>query len=301
MKKNPVLFLTGLSFTLLYLSLVADVCAENGQATSADSYVQKYAHTVYRLIHLPSGATFKIKTLGRKEFYSLLNKRTISMSEYNAIIKRFPDELTLRERETYMPFFNVLIVTSVVDPGMCLDDEEGKLPVRMLTPDDFDYVIEEIAPRQGGLSKDRAKTPVKLGLNKADTNLSITRLILDPEEYELKSIAVKGVVTGLMPEIVISGGERKVILQRFYLSDSRNSILVFWFCKEGQRLRLRAGTIEKIVSDYKDGDPRKVNIRRGKFTTKLIPQPVILGHSDNLHSIRKAWMQKIHETVDDYQ
>jgi len=131
--------------------------------------------------------------------------------------------------------------------------------------------------------------------------LSITRLILDTEEYELKSIAVKGVVTGLMPEIVISGGERKVILQRFYLSDSRNSILVFWFCKEGQRLRLRAGTIEKIVSDYKDGDPRKVNIRRGKFTTKLIPQPVILGHSDNLHSIRKAWMQKIHETVDDYQ
>ena len=296
MKKNDPLFLATFCYLFFNLVLVASVFADASQITTPNEYKQKYYNPRFRILSLPSGAIFKIKDIEKKEFLRLLKKYDIPISEYNDMSSDYFNDINLRETKC-KPFLYALIVKSVVNPNLCIEDEKDKLQVGMLTPDDFDYLCIEIGKYQKGISKTHPKPDLK----NIDAKLVISDLILFPEKHEGKTIDIKGIVTHEMKEIIISGGEREIIFQRFYLSDGRNTILVFWFCKEHERLELKPGILDKLFGNKKDGDLWEVKIRRGKFTTTLIPKPVIIGHSESLYRIKDLWVQKVNETLADYQ
>ncbi len=297
MKKNIVLLLTGICYIFLNLSLFSSAFADTAQTTNPDEYKQKYSNSQSRILHLPSGAIFKIKDIKKKEFVRLLKKYDILISEYKVMISDYFHEIKLKRKNKFKPFLYELIVKSVEKPSLCIEDEEGKLQVGILIPDDFDYLCKEIGKYPKGISKTQSKSNLK----QMDTKLVITDLILSPERYEGKHIDITGVVTKEMKELIISYGERKIIFQRFYLSDGLNTILVFWFSKENERLRLKPGSFSRLFGNRKDANPWKVKVRRGKFTTKLIPRPIIIGHSESLSRIKDSWIQKIHGTLDDYR
>jgi len=297
MRKNIVLLLTSIFYIFVNLSLVASVFAGTAQTTNPDEYKEQYSNSQSRIVHLPSGAIFKIKDIEKKEFMRLLKKYDILISEYNVMISDHFYETRLKRKNKFKPFLYELIVKSVEEPSLCIEDEEDKLQVGILIPDDFDYLCKEIEKYTKGISKTQRKSDLK----QMDTKLVITDLILSPERYEGKTIDITGVVTHEMKELIISYGERKIIFQRFCLSDRLNTILVFWFCKESERLKLKPGSFSRLFGNRKDDNPWKVKVRRGKFTTILIPRPVIIGHSESLYRIKDSWIQKIHGTLDDYR
>ena len=296
MKKNNSLFLATFCYLFFNLALVTSVFADASQITSPNEYKQKYYNSKCRIVRLPSGAIFKIKDIEKKEFLRLLKKHNISISEYNDISFDYSNETNLKEKK-FRLLLSELIVKSVENPNLCIEDEQDKLQVGMLRPDDFDYLCREIEKNPTWVSKTHP-SPV---LKKINTKLVISDLIMFPKKYEGKTIDIKGIVTHEMKEIIISGGERKIILQRFYLSDGLNTILVFWFSKESKRLDLKSGILLASFENKKVGDHWEAKVRRGKFTTTLIPRPVIIGYCEPLDRIKALWVQKIHETLADYQ
>lgn len=301
MKKNTKLFLAGLCCIALHLSSSAYVLAGTGSATTSDEYIKEFSHiTQQRTVRLPSGATFRLNVINEKEFHRMLKEFEISIPELNDMVDRDFGEMPGKEKDKYIDFRNKLIVKYVENPKMCIEDEEGKLPIRILTPDDFDYLLRELTVFPDVIQAVTPEISVKTEQKKKN-RLSVTNLILSPEKYEGKKVNLKGVVSRTLKEITISGGERKVIFQRFYLFDNRNTILVFWFSKEKNKLSLKPTSLGSMLLDLEEDDPWIVYIRKGTFTTKLISQPVIIGHCRDLSNIQQLWIQTIHNTLSDYQ
>ena len=291
----------GLFFIALHLSSIAYVLAGTGSATTSDEYIKEFSHiTQQRTVHLPSGATFRLNVISEKEFRRMLKEFEISIPELNDMVDRDFDEMPSKEKDKYVEFRNKLIVKYVENPKMSIEDEDGKLPIRTLTPDDFDYLLRKLIAFPEVIQAATPEISVTMEQKKKN-RLSVSKLILSPEKYEGKKVNLRGVVSRTLKEITISGGARKVIFQRFYLSDNRNTILVFWFSKEKNKLSLKPTPLGSMLLDLEEDDPWIVSIRKGTFTTKLISHPVIIGHCRDLSDIKQLWIQTIHNTLSDYQ
>jgi len=298
MNKNIPVFFATICYIVLNFVSAASLFAESSRITSPYEYKQKYYNSRYRIVHLPSGATFEVGDIGKEDLLGLLKKHSVSISNYNNMISdEHSNGITLSGKNKFAPFLHELIIKSVKQPILSMDNEEGKLQVTMLSPADFNFLCKEI----GQDSKGILGSQVKHDLAKMNSTLTITDLILSSKRYEGERIDIKGVVTHEMKEIIISGGERKIILQRFYLSDGLNAILVFWFCKDNERLELKPGSMSKFFGSDIDPNTWQVKISRGEFTTTLIQKPVIIGYSRSLHAIKDLWISKIHETLTDYR
>lgn len=292
MRKKVYIVLFTLCSALLLSCLVTglSVCAE--KPTTADEYKQKYTKVKHITVKLPSGAVFKLRSIDRPAFYRLLMCLDISPAEYDDLMNKEFEDMTLEEIDKFTAFWDALVVECVESPEMCVEEEEGKLPVQMLTSDDMDKLREEIEKLTSGIFVVSSKPVSATVTDPADTRFTITDLFRAPEMYEGKDIDIKGVVAKEMTDVDVRGGyQRGVSLQRFYISDDENSILVFRFYREGDKLNLRS-----IFSTK----PKKVRIS-GRFTTLLLNEPVIITHSRNIVKVQDSWIRVVQQAMKNYQ
>jgi hypothetical protein len=269
------------------------VCAE--KATTANEYKQKYTEVKHITVKLPSGAVFKLKSIDRRAFYQLLRCLDISPTEYDDLMGKEFEDMTLEEIDKFTAFWDALVVECVESPGMCVGEEEGKLPVQMLTSDDMDRLREEIEKLTSGIFVVSSKPVSDTVTEPADNKLTVTDLIRAPEMYEGKDIDIKGVVAKKMTDVDVRGGyQRGVNLQRFYISDGENSILVFRFYRGGNKLNLRP------VFFAKPGTKVKVRVS-GRFTTWLPNEPVIVTHGRNIVKVQDSWIRIVQQAMKNHQ
>jgi len=295
MGRKVYIVLFTLCSALLLSCLVTglSVCVE--KPTTADEYKQKHTEVKHITVKLPSGAVFKLRSIDRLAFYRLLRRLDISPAEYDDLMDKEFEDMTLEEIDKFTAFWDALVVECVESPKMCVEEEEGKLPVQMLTSDDMDKLREEIEKITSGIFVVSSKPVSATPTDSADPKLTITDLIRAPEMYEGKDIDIKGVVAKEMTDIDVRGGyQRGVSLQRFYISDDENSILVFRFYREGDKLNLRP------VFFAKPGTKVKVRIS-GRFTTRLLNEPVIITHGRNIVKVQDSWIRIVQQAMKNYQ
>lgn len=109
----------------------------------------------------------------------------------------------------------------------------------------------------------------------------VSDLLKDPKEFEGKTVRVEGVVQELLEDRYVRGvsgfAQGAVRVQKFSLSDGKNSVIVYRFSTEKTRLMLKPGeTLLEI---------------RGKFTNGL-SQPTIIAHDRLVGYVRQSWIQQ---------
>ncbi len=257
------------------------------KTTSADEYRKQYAQVKQVTVELPSGAVFKIKSFDQRRLNRLLSMMGISFLEYENLLRKNFEKMSPREVGKHMDLWNAIIVQSVIEPPMCIEPEEGKLEVELLTAADTDRLQEEIIKLAEETSlpiKPLSSAPPRTDI----PEITVSKLLMNPEKYEDKLIDTSGSVEKELPDIgILSRQGKSVTLQRFYLSDGKASILVLRFFTKGERF-----FSESIIRDLmgKGDDVMMANIDDGKFTAKLIAEPVIITQSRNIERIEKQWI-----------
>jgi len=261
----------------------------NDSPSSAEEYKKKYAIIKEITVKLPSGAVFRIRSIDQRALNGILGHLNISMAEYNKLVRKKFEKMSPREIGRHMDFWDVMIVQSVMAPHMCIEPEEGKLEVRLLTPEDIDKLQEEI----GELNTQIPALPLKplssMPLQTDDMKNTVSRLLLDPGKYEGKTVDVCGEINRELSDIGIMPRHTKsVTLQRFYLSDGKKDLLIFRFFTKGHRL-LMTSFLRDIF--YEKGEPVIVYVKDGKFTTQLINEPVVITHSRDIDKVKSSWIR----------
>ena len=259
------------------------------RATTCDEYKKQYSEIRHVTVNLPSGAVFRLKSIDQRTLNRLLAQMDITLQEYENLVNKKFKKMSPTEISRYIDFWDAIIVESVEDPKMCIEPEEGKLEVGLLASEDMEKLQEEI----GKLTAETAELPMKLvttALPISDAaKITVSKLILNSDKYEGKYINVGGRVEREAGDIgIITRKGKSVILQRFYIADGKKAILVFRFYPKGDRLYVGSALKELIG---KGDDPVKVNIENGKFTVKLIDEPVIVTHSEKMEKVKDMWVQ----------
>ncbi len=292
--KNLSLFII-IIFCMTIHILCSDItpsyCKEN--LTTASEYKQKYSKIKTSTITLPSGAVFKLKSIDKRSFYHILKGLDISQADYAALMEKDFEIMSPQETDKYISLWDSLMVASVENPKLSVKDEEGHLQVKMLTHEDIDKLQVEIARLvQGIISVPGAplssipERPV--AINKSFT---ITDLLSAREDYEGKNINIKGKFSNALPDITLKGGHAvALVMQRFYLSDKKNSILIIRFCKETDKVSPELDILTKLFAKP-GGKVKEIHIRDGKFHTDLINEPIIISCGRGIKKIQKSWIE----------
>ena len=218
------------------------------------------------------------------------------MDEYNRLVHKKFEKMSPKEIGRHMDFWEAMIVQSVVAPEMCIEPEDGKLEVRLLTPEDMDKLQEEI----GKLNTRIPELPLK-PLSAAPTSLdapqyTVSRLLMDPEKYEGKPVDVYGEVDGELSDIgIVPRQGNSVSLQRFYLTDGKKKLLVIRFYVKGDRLHMKS--FLRDIFHGKD-ESVKVHVKDAKFTSQWINEPVVLTHGKKIDKIKSAWMETARRNIE---
>ncbi len=282
-------------FTLLFC-LMAMPAFGRDKTTTADEYKKKYAVIQEKAVTLPSGAIFKITSIDQRALNQLLGRLNLSMDEYNRLVHKKFEKMSPKEIGRHMDFWEAMIAQSVVAPEMCIEPEDGKLEVRLLTPEDMDKLQEEI----GKLNTRIPELPLK-PLSAAPTSpdapqYTVSRLLMDPDKYEGKSVDVYGEVDGELSDIGISPRQgNSVSLQRFYLTDGKKKLLVIRFYVKDDRLHMKS--FLRDIFHGKD-DSVKVHVKDAKFTSQWINEPVVLTHGKKIDKIKSAWMETARRNIE---
>jgi len=290
MKTKPNLHLCRICCVFALLAfLVTTLAFGDENPTSAEKYKKKYAIIKEMTVKLPSGAVFGIRSIDQRTLNKILGQLNISIAEYDKLVDKKFEKMSPKEIGRHMNFWDVMIVNSVLTPKMCLEPEEGKLEVRLLTPDDMDKLQEEI----GKLNTQIPALPLKplssAPLRTNDLKYTVSRLLLDPEKYEGKSVYVYGEVDGELGDIrIVPRQSNSISLQRFYLSDGKKKLLVVRFYVKGNRLHMNS-FLRDIF--YEKGEPLIIHIKDGKFTGQWINEPVVITHGQKIDKIKSNWIE----------
>ncbi len=289
MKKEVFFRILRAFFVIVLCCSVAELAAGAERPTTADDYKKKYSKVKQITVKLPSGAVFRLRSIDQRTLNRLLAQMDISLSEYDKLVNKKYDKMSLKEISKHMDFWDAIIVQSVEEPKMCIEPEEGRLEVRLLTPEDMDKLQEEIGKLRAGIPdlpmKPLSAAPPRSGAH----GITVSRLLLNPDKYEGKHVDIHGEVERELGDIgIITRQAKSIILQRFYISDGKKELLVLRFYSQGDRIFM-----ESILQDIvgKGDDQVNVNIKNGKFTTKLIDEPTIITHSRNIDKVRTSWLQ----------
>ena len=293
--RNLLLCCSGCFLALLFC-LVAMPAFGQGKTTAAEEYKKKFAVIREKTVELPSGAFFKITSIDQRALNQLLGRLDLSMDEYNRLVHEKFEKMSPKEIGRHIDFWEAMIVKSVVEPQMCIEPEEGKLDVRLLTPEDMDKLQDEI----GKLNTQIPELPLKpLSSAPAITGAAqytVSRLLLDPEKFEGKSVAVYGEVDGELSDIsIVPRPSKNISLQRFYLSDGKKKLLVVRFYVKGDRLHM-----DSFLRDifYRKDESVKVHIKDGKFTTQWIDEPVVMAHGHKINKIKSVWIETARRKIE---
>jgi hypothetical protein len=270
-------------------SLTTVLWASEKGATTADEYRAKYSTITYKTITVPSGAVFKLRSLDQRSFERLLARLGMSLSEYNNLKNKKYKKMSLKEINRHLVFWDEMIVESVVEPSMSIEEKDGKLPVRLLRSKDIRALQAEI----NDLASGETALPMK-PLNRAfamsdENRLTVTKLLLKSADHEGKKVTIKGLTDGELSDIsILNRQKKKIILQRFYITDGKQKLLVLRFFPGADRLHLTSFLGNAFGK--KDGQV-PVSIKNGHFTSQLIDEPVIITHSRNIEKIKDRWIQ----------
>jgi hypothetical protein len=286
--------LSVLWFISIFL-LAAPAFADN-QITTADEYRKKYAVIREKAVQLPSGAVFKITSIDQRALNQLLARQDLSMDEYKKLVHKKMNDMSSKEFSRYMDFWEAMIVLSVVAPKMCVEPEPEKLEIRLLTPADLDKLQQEIAQINQNLTQLPMK-PLSAAPEKIQKpQYTVSRLVKSPQEYDGKTVEVFGEVEGELSDIgIVPRQGHKIGMQRFYLSDGKNKILICRFHVEGDRIQM-----DSILRDIFKGDdePVTIRIKNGTFKNQWIDEPVVITHGQKIDRIRPSWIQKARKAIE---
>ena len=297
MKTNRnILLCCSCCFFPLFFFLMAMSAFAQDRPTTAEEYRKKFAVIREETVKLPSGAFFKITSIDQRALNQLLGRLNLSMDDYNKLVHKKFEKMSPKEIGRHMDFWEAMIAKSVVAPQMCVEPEEGKLEVRLLTPEDMDKLQDEIGKLNTQIPelplKPLSSAPVRTGA----TQYTVTRLLVDPEKFEGKVVDVYGEVDGELSDIGIVPRQGKSIsLQRFYLSDGRKKLLVVRFYVKGDRLQM-----ESFFRNFfhEKGEPVKIHIKNAKFTNQWINEPVVMTHSQKIEKIKSAWIETARRNIE---
>jgi len=276
-------------FVIVLCCSVAELAAGAERPTTADDYKKKYSKVKHITVKLPSGAVFRLRSIDQRTINRLLAQMDISLTEYDKLVNKKFDKMSLKEISRHTDFWDAIIVQSVEEPKMCIEPEEGRLEVRLLTPEDMDKLQEEIGKLRAGIP-DLPMKPLSASPPRSEARgISVSRLLLNPDKYEGKHVDIHGEVERELGDIgIITRQAKSIILQRFYISDGKKGLLVLRFYSKGDRIFM-----DSILRDIvgKGDDKVNVNIKKGKFTTKLIDEPTVITHSKNIDKVKTSWLQ----------
>ncbi|MCP4576200.1 MAG: hypothetical protein GY846_07955 [Deltaproteobacteria bacterium] len=296
MKTHPNHFLCrGCCLFILLFCFIAAPAFGQDKPTTAEEYKKKFAVVREKTIKLPSGAFFKIISIDQRALNHLLGRLNLSMDEYNRLVHKKFEKMSPKEVGRHIDFWEAMIVKSVVEPQMCLEPEEGKLEVRLLTSEDMDKLQDEI----GKLNTQIPELPLKplssAPARKDALQYTVGRLLVHPEKFEGKSVDVYGEVDGELSDIgIVSRQGNSVRLQRFYLSDGKKKLLVVRFYIKGDRLHMKS-FFRNIF--HEKGEPVKVHIKNSKFTAQWIDEPVVMAHGDKIDKIKSSWIDTARKNI----
>ncbi|OQY45996.1 MAG: hypothetical protein B6240_07905 [Desulfobacteraceae bacterium 4572_87] len=283
-------------FLLLVLVLLAEAPVfGRDKTTTAAEYQKKYAVIREKTVGLPSGAVFKITSIDQRTLNQLLGRLNLSMAEYNNLVHKKFEKMSPKEVGRHMDFWEAMIVKSVVEPEMCLEPEAGKLDVRLLTSEDMDKLQDEI----GKLNTQIPELPLKplssAPARKDTLQYTVGRLLAHPEKFEGKSVDVYGEVDGELSDIgIVPRQGNRISLQRFYLSDGKNKLLIVRFYTNGERLHMKS-FFRDIFQEK--GEPVTVHIKKGQFTAQWIDEPVVIAHGDKIDKIKVSWIETARRNI----
>lgn len=160
----------------------------------------------------------------------------------------------------------------------------------------MDKLQEEI----GKLNTQIPELPLKpLSSAPASTDAAqytVSRLLVDPQKYEGKSVDVYGEVDGELNDIgIVPRQGNSISLQRFYLSDGKKKLLVLRFYAKGDRLHMKS--FLRDIFHGKD-ESVKVHIKKGKFTAQWIDEPVVITHGQKIDKIKSAWIETARRNIE---
>ena len=288
------LFIVIISCIIIHVlcsDIMLSYCQEN--LTTASEYKQKHSKFKTSTIELPSGAVFKLKLIDKRSFYHILKALDISQAKYAALMEKDFEIMSPEETDKYISLWDSLIVESVENPKLSVKNEKGSLQVKMLTHEDIDKLQAEIAILvQGIISVPAAplssipEQPVVI--NKSFT---ITDLLSAEEKYEGKSINIKGKFSNALPDITLKGRHADaLIMQRFYLSDKKNSILIVRFCKETDKISSTPDILTKLFAKP-GGKVKEIHIREGIFHKGMVSEPIIISCGRGIKKIQQSWIK----------
>ena len=289
MKKEVFLRILRAFFVIVLCCPVAELVAGAERPTTADDYEKNHSKVKHITVKLPSGAVFRLRSIDQRTFNRLLVQMDISLTEYDKLVNKKFDKMSLKEISRHTNFWDAIIVRSVEEPKMSIEPEEGKLDVRLLTPEDMDKLQEEIGKLRAGIP-DFPMKPLSASPPRSEAHgITVSRLLLNRDKYDGKRVDIHGEVERELGDIgIITRQAKSVILQRFYISDGKKGLLILRFYSRDDRLHM-----ESILRDIVDkgADQVNVNIKNGKFTTKLIDEPTIITHSKDIEKVKTSWLQ----------
>lgn len=277
-------------FSLLFITVgVTSLWAGENNATTADEYRTQFTKVTYKTITVPSGAVFKLRSIDQRSLDRLLANIGMPLSEYNKLKNKKYKRMSSTEITRHLTLWDELIVDSVVEPKMSIEEEAGKLPVRLLRTEDLRALQTEIGNLADGVTVLPMK-PLNPAYAKADENKrAVTKLLQKLSDYEGKKVDITGLTDGELNDInIIARQKKKIDLQRFYLTDGKEKILVLRFFPGTDRLHLTSFLGNAFGK--KDGQI-PVSIYKGLFTAQLIDEPVIITHSQKIEKVKKQWVQ----------
>ena len=292
--KNPSLFIIiifCITIHILCSDIMPSYCQEN--LTTASEYKQKYSKIKTSTITLPSGAVFKLKSIDKRSFYHFLKTLDISQAEYAALMEKDFDIMSPEETDKYISLWDSLMVASVENPQLSVKNEAGSLQVKMLTHEDIDKLQVEIARLVQGIISvpDAPLSSIPERPVAVNKSFTITDLLSAAEKYEGKDVNIKGKFSKELPDITLKGVRPSaLIMQRFYLSDKKNSILVVRFCKDTDKVSFTPDVLTKLFAKP-GGKVKEIHIRDGKFHTGLINEPIIISCGMGIKKIQKSWIE----------
>ena len=274
---------------VVFMSLWAAALWAGGEGTtSAEEYRKKYSKITYKTVTVPSGAVFKLRSIDQRAFERLLVRLGMSLPEYQRLKDKKYNKMSLKEINQHLAFWDEMIVESVVEPPMSIEEVEGKLPVRLLTAKDIRALQSEISELAAG----EAALPMK-PLNRAyakanEDKLTVTKLLRNPADYEGKKVDILALTDGELRDIsILNRQKKKIILQRYYITDGNQRLLVLRFFTGTDRFYLTSFLNDAFGK--KEGQI-PVAIKKGLFTSQLIDEPVIITHSQEIEKVKKRWM-----------
>jgi len=150
--------------------------------TSTKDYLEKIRQS--KIINLPSGAIFKIKKASVRDFIFKGNLPISSTKDVVASKDKLVEQwqaMSDENKRKSTESMDYMIVKAVDEPKLCIEPEEGKLPVSDIVDEDYYFLLKEVTEFSYGRGKDTApfrteKEPDNAGQNSAEVQGSTDRI-----------------------------------------------------------------------------------------------------------------------------